>query len=249
MSKSDKPLRLGFKLEHPEDKKRFVDSYCLAGISVGQSYHAGETLVAMLDKLVAQFLGVNLLIADTLQRYSMAILSNSSDPDAFYELALKEGDLWIENAKKLFPIDEKIVEVMRWNDFVQNPEFPHFLDIVRERLIQDEQCRYAFENTCREHVDRMSKNCPQQSFDYDSAYELSHKYVLEECACYCLFSSTGCQFDAYPYRYNAAMEYIRNACLQDVPSGFPTFVGIVFRNRSTIKPQNFNVLKDCQLQT
>jgi len=68
---------------------------------VGQATHEEELFAITLDLVNKSFASCTLLVDDSLQRHNMAI-NTTKDANFFYEIAVKEGDLWLERNRKYY---------------------------------------------------------------------------------------------------------------------------------------------------
>lgn len=63
-----------------------------------------------------------LLVDDTLQRHTMA-LNTPGDADFFYNIALEEGDMWLERNKKYYSKLTIPTKIMRWDFWLNHLQF------------------------------------------------------------------------------------------------------------------------------
>lgn len=94
---------------------------CILPISVGQSYHAGENGRALL-RLVAStgFSKVIIILADTLQRYTIAGEEDRTPADCI-DIAREKGNAWLEWLEEQKRQDKAIaalpIVIIRWGSY------------------------------------------------------------------------------------------------------------------------------------
>jgi len=86
-------------------------------ISVGQAYHEGSKLQAIVVWAKENFKIVTVTLGDTLQRYNLMMKGISSEQA--YAQSLREGDAWIERNADIIAD----LPLLRWGDIVEHADF------------------------------------------------------------------------------------------------------------------------------
>lgn len=229
----------------PSHKERFSQSRCALTISVGQKAHEDDVFEATVDLVEKSFQSCVVLVDDTLQRHTMA-LSGKENADFFYEIALKEGDLWIERNKIFLNQLSISKEILRWDSWLKHPAFYDEKNKIESAIKDDLSYKLAFDETIdeflRRYLQRLNEN---DNFDVEKARKHCLDYLVEECAIMCLRVKLGlaCHFDIYPSQRNVAMsETHKRFVLPNYPDLLHP-VAIKFKNRTTLYPQQFQLLQ------
>jgi hypothetical protein len=227
---------------------KFKQSRCLLSISVGQTTQEGEKLAAILDLVNASFDSCVLMICDTAQRHTMA-LDGTEDADFFYDLALKEGDLWLEYHEKYYSRLTIPTEIVRWNTLLEHPKYYEQERKIKEFLNRDPSYKAAFDETVDEFVRKYTERLPCRAFvEPERVRQLSFDFILEDCVGLCLWSEFECQFKVYPGKFAAPME---ETYKHFVNPSFPHLLqtaSIRLRHSSLPKPQHFSLLQNTDIK-
>ena len=227
-----------------ELKEKFIGSNCLLTISVGQATHEGEMFGATMDLVNRSFGSCTLLIDDSLQRHNMA-LNNSEDAAFFYEMSIKEGDLWLIRNEKYYgnlTIPKRIVRLDAW---LKHPNFHTQLDSVTKAINHDPSYKAVFDKSTEEFLKKYcSRLSNPEKFNLERARRLSYDFIIEECTALCLWPELQCQFEAYPIRHNEAVNATRERFILPFYPNLLQALNIVFKNAQQIKPQSFVLLQD-----
>jgi hypothetical protein len=193
-----------FRHVSKEMKKEFENSKCVAPISVGQEIHEGDKFCAALRLINRSFKEVIILVNDSVQWYTHAITNSSKTEKELYENALQEGDFWIKRNTHYMKDTLKIpYKLLRWDYWLQHKDFNYYLDKLWNLYRNDAQYKKAIDENIEEFLLRMKKR--NIEIDYDRAYLLCLKYLLEECASMLLWIEEKCHFQIYPQKINKSM--------------------------------------------
>lgn len=235
-------IRPFFKGVTKDCQDRFKSAKCLLTISVGQASHEGELFSATMDLVNESFGACVLLVDDSLQRHTMA-LEGSNEADFFYEVALKEGVLWLERNKKYYEKLTIPTTIMHWDRWLKHPNFSAQQDKVKKLIQSDPTYKAAFDesinNFLKKYCERLAK---QDNFDIERARRLSLDFVVEECTALGLWPELGCHFEAYPNKHNRAIEDTRHRFVLAYYPDLLQAVTIGFKNAKQMKPQSFELL-------
>ncbi|EKD46099.1 MAG: hypothetical protein ACD_69C00020G0002 [uncultured bacterium] len=222
-----------------EFKLRFAHSDCLLTISVGQATHEEELFAITLDLVNKSFASCTLLVDDSLQRHNMAI-NTTKDANFFYEIAVKEGDLWLERNRKYYDGLTIPLRIFRWDRWLKHPNFHNKLNEIKAAVENDPIYRSTFYNSIEGFLKKYRERLPDlESFDMEKARQLSYDFVTEECAALCLWPELQCHFEIYPIRHNEAINATRERFVLPYYPNLLQAVVIAFKNIKQIKPQRF----------
>jgi hypothetical protein len=239
-------IKSKFRFVDEVQKAKFSQSHCLLTISVGQGSHEEERFAATLELINASFNACTITLHDGLQRYTMA-LDKKEDPSYFYEISVKEGDFWLERNKKYYSKLTILKDIIRWGRWLSHPDFPVERNKILTLINQDTLYKKVFDETIDEYLSRYFKRLTDvASFDLERARRLCFDYLVEECAVLCLWVETGCQFELYPGKHNAAVNETRKRFVFSNNPDLLYSVGIGFNQRKDLPPQRFTLLKNQQ---
>ncbi|MGD9152679.1 MAG: hypothetical protein PVG30_03350 [Gammaproteobacteria bacterium] len=233
-----------FRFLNNEDKTIFQQSRCLFTISVGQQTHENEHFEATIELLNKSFKSCIMLVDDSLQRHTMAF-NRKQNPDYFYEISIKEGDLWLERNKKYYENLQNLEQIIRWDNWLNHPKFNEQKEAIKKLIEKDKDYAYAFESSVRDFVtkyhNRISNN---EKFNLERAKELSFNFILEECTALCLWVELNCNYEAYPNLHNAAINSTREKFVLPTRPDLLNVLTLGFRNAKQLEPQRFLLLEN-----
>lgn len=236
-----KPVKCNFKNVTANDKIEFKKSRCLLTISVGQESHENERFIATMKLIDASFSSCLISLHDTLQRHTIAI-NQDHDAEFFHDTAKIFGDKWLERNKKHYESIADRLVIIRWDDWLNMPEFPDKRNSIVLETNRDKKYKELFDASINEYLNRYIKRLKRPDlFDRGRAERVCFDYLVEECAVLCLWPKLSCQFEIYAGTHNAAIEETRE---RFVHSGFPELVrpvSIGFNHRPDLKPQQFEI--------
>ncbi len=239
-------MKSNFRFVTEGQKAKFGKSHCLLTISVGQGSHEEERFAATVDLVNASFKECTITLHDGLQRYTIA-LDKKEDPDYFYELSVKEGDLWLERNKKYYSNLMVLKNIIRWGTWLSHSNFSLEKSKILTLVNQDALYKQVFDDTIEEYLARYCKRLPDLAgFDMERARQLCFDYLVEECAVLCLWAETKCEFELYPGKHNAAVSETRKRFIFSEDPNLLQAVGIGFNQRKDLPPQLFVSTKNRQ---
>lgn len=226
-----------------EIKNKFSNSSCLLTISVGQATHEEEMFASTMELVNQSFASCALLVDDSLQRHNMA-LNSTKDASFFYDIAIKEGDLWLERNKKYYGMLAIPLRIFRWDKWLQHPDFQEQLNRIKNAIKSDPIYKSVFDNSIEKFLQKYHKRLPNpESFDWERARKLSYDFITEECAAVCLWPELQCNFEAYPLGHNEAINATRERFILPYYPNLLKALVIKFKNKNQMKPQNFFLLQ------
>lgn len=227
-------------------KKMFKDSQCALTISVGQKAHEGETFAATVELVNNSFQSCVILLDDSLQRHTMA-LNTQENADFFYETSLKEGDLWLKRNEEHYRKLTILKNIIRWDTWLKHPQYLKEKNKITLLIENNFFYKKIFDETIKEFLKRyMSRSNQNKLFNLEKARIHCLDYLTEECAILCLRSKLkfNSHFEIYPSRRNQAMNEIHKNFILPKYSNLLLPVAIKFKNRNTLQPQYFELLRN-----
>ena len=221
-------------------KARFSSSTCLLTISVGQEVHEGEKFSATIELVNANFNACIMLIDDSLQRHTMALNTNE-DASFFYEISLREGELWLQRNEKYFSNLKILKSIIHWDNWLFHENFLPIKEKIMTLLKTDSEYKIAFDNTIDEFLHRYHRRLIEhEKIDINRARLLCQDYLLEECTAVSLWPELNCHFEVYPSKRNLAMQATHERFVIPKHPNLLHPVSIKFKNRKQLKPQQFS---------
>lgn len=231
-------------LKNNEDKTIFPKSRCLFTISVGQQTHENEHFEATIELLNKSFESCVMLVDDSLQRHTMAF-NRKQNPDFFYDISIKEGDLWLERNRKYYERLQNLERIIRWDNWLNHPKFNEQKKAIEALIQKDKDYAYAFESSVCDFVTKYyNRRSNREKFDLKRAKNLSFNFILEECTALCLWVELNCKYEVYPSVHNSAINSTREKFVLSKRLDLLNAVTLGFRNVKQLKPQRFLMLEN-----
>jgi hypothetical protein len=186
------------------NKNKFSASSCMLSISVGQPSHESEKFLATI-KAVNSFKECAIFVDDSLQRHTLAMGTNL-DAEDFYEMAMSEGDRWIDRNQSIYSKLMIPYKIVRWNHWLDHSNYIEKHKLITSSINADPIYKSAFDETIVKFLERYSKRKPLNGEAYKKAAQLCLDYLIEECAAMCLWIEDNYNFQVYPFRRNNAMK-------------------------------------------
>lgn len=196
-------VKASFKDCSIEDRNRFSKSRCIMPISVGQKVHEGAKFIATLNLINRSFQHCDILIDDSIQRYTYMIGTGLSEEKA-YGQAITEGDSWIDRNIQFYSKLTISHRIIRWDDWTSMKMYQFFNKQIIDLYNNNLTYQTAFNQNIHLFLERFKANS-DLVFNYDEAYSLCQRYLLEECSVMCLWAEQGYDFEVYPNGRNNAM--------------------------------------------
>ena len=197
-------VKASFRENPVEERKKFHQSTCLMPISVGQSIHEGAKFEAVIKLINASFKHCTILVDDSVQRHTIGITKEAS-PEILYQMAIGEGDAWLQRSEPAYRQLTIPYEIMRWDDWHKDAQFTNSYQRVKQEYHSNEYYKKAIHTNIEEFLSRYLINFFDTPVDYDRAFSLCLDYLIEECAVMCLWTKKAYNFEVYPSGRNQAM--------------------------------------------
>jgi tRNA-dependent cyclodipeptide synthase len=176
------PLKATFRHNPGQYKKIYPHSSCVLLISVGQQYHEGESLKAIVDAInSSQFKFCNVVMGDFIQRYTLQILKNISANQAEAQ-AILDGDAWLDRNRPTINTLSMPFRIFRWQEWLMNPRFEQYYAAVKSEILTSTSFQHEFEKSIEEFLVRAQKLYPNQEIFSTENRRLCLEYLQEECS-------------------------------------------------------------------
>lgn len=189
-----------------DERKKFKDSRCFMPISIGQKVHEGVKLQSTLTLVNRSFKGCVILIDDAIQRHSMQIENKNVPLETLMAVSEEEGDDWINRNYPVLETLEIPYKIIRWRKWLFHSEFVEKKETISQLYQDNAEFKRAIDEGIANFLDRHKKR-KESLVDFDEAHAFNCclNYLIEECACMCLWPEEGCEFELYPSGRNPAM--------------------------------------------
>ena len=224
-----KKTKARFKYVTESQKLLFKNACCVLSISVGQDVHEGRLFELTTELINGSFASCNILVDDTLQRYTMAMLKNGQITN-YKDIAIKNGDLWLQRNEKYIQAMNIPTKIFRYNHWLSHPKFHACHSKNVELLLSNSTFRNIFEKTRDQFIEKYSSRNQCHGVPIHHLKELSMGYLIEECTTYCLLVELKCQFKIHPGIRNAARDATRDYLIAPSYPDLLHHVGISFKN-------------------
>lgn len=187
-------------------------------ISVGQDYHEGSKLSAMMNWCAHRFNGVKVCVNDTLQRYNLMFEKKLREEDAL-DLALENGEEWVKRNKPVWE-DSENVSFVRWDDWLDG-EYTNVRPKVDFLYASNPEFQQAINKNIMDIWERRKNDRPDLYTQENFArfFELSKNYLLEEISAFSIMYEKEEAIDIYPGTTIFAATVFQNREVHGAPSG------------------------------
>ena len=244
MSKKNYPAQTGkyiVKAHGNQSTHRWSDfSKARCQISIGQPYHEGSKLAAMINWCADRFNTVTLCVNDTLQRYSTMFEKKIDETSAFKE-ALQKGEEWIERNEGLWSKKDNI-HVVQWEAW-KDEDYRAIRPKVAFMYAANPEFKEAVDKNVTSIWERRSKTKPDlykpEAFERFAGF--SKQYILEELTIFSLMYEREKAIDLYPGATLFAATLFQDKEAEGAPPGLGKghFCRIDFkRNKSSLANDN-----------
>ncbi len=191
-----------YRITTPRNERHGKDIARL-DISVGQSYHEGEKMIALAEWTSRHFNECVVNVCDSLQRHNLEFMG--IEKGRAYKMALSAGDAWINRNQEALNMLPNLT-ITRWDDWRQKPEWANAVKEIENLYNTDQEFKSVVDQTAQSFWDKKELKANSVQNDFVRA---SKKYILEE-AVYALISSFDNVADIYPGSYLPVFDYMRD---------------------------------------
>lgn len=198
---------------------------CILPISVGQPYHEGKKFEATLDLVNKTFSECVILVCDTLQRYSTAILEKKS-PEQIMDFSKHEGIKWVKRNKRYVDKLKIPYELSTWDEWLNHSKFKEYFHNINKLYNSNKDYADILDKNVRDYVERLKSR--EENIDLIIATQYSLMYLKEECAAMSLcFIENHCDFLLYLNLIEPVDKTLK--VLEDVKRNGSIMLGIRFK--------------------
>ncbi|HEX4044147.1 MAG TPA: hypothetical protein VHZ76_00595 [Gammaproteobacteria bacterium] len=236
--------RVLFKCSPPE-KLNFKCSKAQLTISVGQPQHEGKLFLATLMAVNANFDSVVLMIDDSIQARTLAILAlhdplqlKTDSLEYWIQKAIRLGDDWLKRNEKFCQQLTIPYEIVRWSSWVNTQKFNAAVKFSTFKFIVNDSFNKAINDVAKEFIDRHEKRYGMLSPSlHKKAKNYCIDYLIEECGVMMhLWPTLNCQYEIYPTGRNKAMDVAYELWIKNTYPRLLTSISLKFK-REKISPQ------------
>lgn len=114
---------------------------CSLEISIGNARQTGDKLAAMVEWAERSFGQCLFHIGDTLYRHNYEAAGHT--PAAAWDLSRRAGDEWLDAHRDIIESCRVPYEIIRWQRWLDAPEYPALHTAIRDMYLSDEEFRRA----------------------------------------------------------------------------------------------------------
>lgn len=181
---------------------------CLVSISMGQAYHEGSKLDALLSWAAQNYPVKVLNISDTLHRHNL-LRGGASENQAFQQ-AFALGNDWMRRNEDILKRHlPRFQHIHRWGDWTSHPDFSQIQEAITRFYEQNEMFRAAADIDIQSFVLRKESQGEETSIQQKK--QSSFNYLMEEIAAYILMGRRYAANRVYPAKPLETFQYLRHA--------------------------------------
>ncbi len=227
-----------------KDKSEIMGAKCVIHISVGQEYHEGEKFAATLELINSTFRKCTIMLCDSLQRHTMSFTNKQATQEELYQMSMDKGDEWLLRNSSIINRLLKIPHnIIRWDYWLQHPEYNTKRALIEKLYFQDEVYRQAYKRTIDKFLCRLGKKAQIKEEEYARFAAICLEYLKEECAIIIpLWAVDNYGFVIYPRKRTDAMEMTYERLLKFKNPKLLREVALKFNKRSDDSPFVENLL-------
>jgi hypothetical protein len=179
----------------PEDSAPLGTGVSFLPICLGQEYHIGQKLQAIVD-LLQRSEHIIVLISGVLYRHTLQITHGLSIEDAI-NTSMQNAAEWEQQNISILNTSRTPMTIYRWESWLLHERYEDFRAQLEEHYINDRTFKDAFDNDATAFLDRLSKK--YEIRDRSKAFLICLKYLKEECAVFITMAKSGSPFGHFVY--------------------------------------------------
>jgi hypothetical protein len=160
-------------------KKSLSEGLVLLPICLGQEYHTGKKLEAIL-RLLQGTRRIIVLITGGLYRHTKQITNPLLSAEEACREAIKDGEEWEREHKSILDSCGVPVTIYHWDAWLLHPKYPVFRDKIEEFYMLDAGYRQAYDEEAGTFLKRLQNK--HHITDPEEAYRRCRRYIQEEAA-------------------------------------------------------------------
>jgi hypothetical protein len=187
-------------------RTQFPDPTAQLTISVGQSMHEGERLMATVSLVNKSFSHCTIMIDDSIQWHTLSIGNKAASPDILLEAAISAGDDYLARNEAIFASFTIPYRIIRWRDWHGTLKWQLAIENMQTAYDTNAVLKQAIDNNVQTFLARYERNQAGDKYDRAHAVKMCTHYLIEECAVMLDFwIELGCHYEVYPSGRNQAM--------------------------------------------
>jgi tRNA-dependent cyclodipeptide synthase len=203
-------VRATFRHNPKNSKEIYLESRVILLISIGQAYHEGEKLDAIIDLINRScFKKCFIMLGDSIQRFNLAV-QNGYSLEKAHILARSFGDEWLKRNQSIYEKLKMSYEIIRWDTWLNHPDYKKCLTEVNNLYSSNDLVKQSFHNSMNQFLLRQRGGVLNQNEDgllSNRETNLYLNYLKEECAIIMpLWAKETYDFIAYPSKILDAMQ-------------------------------------------
>ncbi len=223
-------------------KNQFAYSHCVLPISVGQQYHQGEYLEAIISLVNRHFRSCTIIICDVLQRHTLQLLHNELEQIA-YNRSLDQGQQWLRENQCYLNQIKHLNGIHHWLDWLSTEQFVKQLAVTEELYQSNASIKSTFDESVNLIVKRLTPRL-KHNYTLETVKLACLTYIKEECSIMPLWVTENFHFEVYPSQRVPAMAAIYDHL---VKPNYPNCLRWVRLNLRSI-PNKLNQQTNADLQ-
>lgn len=194
-------MKASFKDCPIHERNKFKDSHGMLLISVGKGYHEAGKFIATINLVNNQFKTCTIMVCDVLQRHNFIAKENDSD-EINYQLALKQGDEWLDRNYEIYSKLSIPYKIDRWESWLNHPDYIKNREFIDKMYEMNSDFKSAIQHSAEEYIARVVN---REDVNVDELYLRCIQYLKEECAVMLLWASVDYHYAIYPTRLIEAL--------------------------------------------
>jgi hypothetical protein len=188
-------------------REQFPDPGVQLTISVGQSVHEGERLIATVQLVNKSFSHCTIMVDDSIQWYTLAIGAPSTPSSVLLQEAIVAGDSYLARNEAIFARYLLIpYRIVRWKDWHGTLEWQQAIQAMEHTYHTNLLLKQAIDQNVETFLTRYEKTKADNHYNRTYAIAMCTNYLIEECAVMREFwIKLGCHYEVYPSKRNEAM--------------------------------------------
>jgi hypothetical protein len=187
-------------------RTQFQDPTAQLTISVGQSIHEGERLMATLKLVNKAFSHCTIMVDDSIQWHTLSLANPQASPDVLLKVAIAAGDDYLARNEAIFASFTIPYRIIRWRDWHGSLKWQVAIQNMQIAYDTNPVLKQAIDSNVQTFLARYERNQVSDQYDREHAVNRCTHYLIEECAVMRDFwVPLGCHYEVYPSGRNAAM--------------------------------------------
>lgn len=176
----------------------------LMGISIFHKFFAKKRMEFFFSWGTKQFSEFVILLMDDPDKYNCMIFNDLKEADALKKARTVSDEIKRSYEKKLRTLGITNVTVLQFRDFIDDPEYIHVLDVIKEYINEDPLFKEDLTGLMEMGIGEKIKDFMNQADTIDTSVEkiksILFMYIVEELASLIYFTEKGYPIEVDPTR-------------------------------------------------